>query len=140
MADWRTVICSATTSIPRPGCASVSECVISKTKWPGKTPAMTRVSRMLCGASAASAALLIRDRSGSAFVTIPGLQRTTSCCAAPGKRLCSIQRLDLHDPVVVITADPERHRARRVVDEHRGHVGGGRAQILHGSGGCRVDA
>src|ERR1700685_2946050 len=47
-----------------PGFTSFNPGYVLKTKWPGKTPATKRFSRRRCGASAASAALLIRDRSG----------------------------------------------------------------------------
>jgi len=48
------------------------------------------VSRMLCSAKLLrSGALLIRDRTKQVpvvTVTIPGPQRITACCAAPGIR------------------------------------------------------
>src|SRR5580692_5104047 len=52
----------------------------------------------------------------------------------------SVERLDLHDAMVVIAADPERHRRRRVVDSYRAHIGVGRHQILLGLAGLRVHA
>src|SRR4051812_26292346 len=33
-----------------------------------------------------------------------------------------VERLYFYEPVVVVAADPERHRSRRIVDEHRAHV------------------
>src|SRR5688572_3877107 len=45
------------------------------------------VSRMRCSAKLLrSGAPLLRDRPRTEFGTVPGLQRTTSCCAAPGTR------------------------------------------------------
>src|SRR5882672_2449884 len=51
----------------------------------------------------------------------------------------SVERLYLHDPVVVVAADPERHRRGRVVDEHRAHVGVGRHQVLHRVAGLGIE-
>src|SRR6476620_9609648 len=50
-----------------------------------------------------------------------------------------VERLHFHDPVVVVAADPERHRRRRIVDEHRAHVGVGRHQILHRMAGLGIE-
>src|SRR5690242_12561057 len=33
-----------------------------------------------------------------------------------------VERLHLYDSVVMVAADPERHRRRRIVDEHGAHV------------------
>ena len=41
--------------------------------------------------------------------------------------------------MIVIRADPERHRARRIIHEHRAHVGVARHQILHGRIGLRIE-
>src|SRR6185436_18845617 len=60
--------------------------------------------------------------------------------ADPKARRCrSVERLDLHDPVVVIAADPEGHRRRRVVDEHRAHVGVGGHHVLNGGVGLGIE-
>ena len=45
--------------------------------------------------------------------------------------LRSVERLHLHESVIVVAADPERHRRRRIIDEHRTHIGVGWHQILH---------
>ena len=50
-----------------------------------------------------------------------------------------VERLHFHDPVVVVAADPERHRRRRIVDEHRAHVGVGRHQVLHRLAGLGIE-
>src|SRR5690242_16484052 len=42
----------------------------------------------------------------------------------------SIQRFELDDRAAVIVADPERHRAGRVVDEHATDVGLARQQVV----------
>ena len=52
----------------------------------------------------------------------------------------SLQRLDLDQSVVVVGADPERHRRGAVVDRHRSHIGVGRHQKLCRRAGLRIDA
>src|SRR6516164_292384 len=50
-----------------------------------------------------------------------------------------IERLHFHQPVIMVAADPERHRRRRIVDEHRAHVGVGRHKILHRLAGLGIE-
>ena len=41
--------------------------------------------------------------------------------------------------MVVVTADPKRHRRGRIVDEYRAHVCVGRHQILHRLAGLGIE-
>src|SRR5690349_10276883 len=51
-----------------------------------------------------------------------------------------VERLHLYDSVVMVAADPERYRRRRIVDEHRAHVGVRRHQILNRTACPRIQA
>src|SRR6516164_1232525 len=53
--------------------------------------------------------------------------------------LKSVERLHLHEPVVVVAADPERHRSRRIVDEYRPHVRVGWHEVLHHGAGLWIE-
>ena len=39
----------------------------------------------------------------------------------------------------MVAADPERYRSRRIIDEHRTHVGIGRHQVLHHGAGLWIE-
>src|SRR5690242_5547147 len=51
----------------------------------------------------------------------------------------SVERFDLDEVGAVIAADPERHRRRRIVDEHAADVGGLWQQILHERPGLGIE-
>src|SRR5262245_21063660 len=63
----------------------------------------------------------------------PGVQNESLLSRSRARSVSrkSVERFHLHEPVVVIAADPERHRSRRIVDEYRPHVRVGWHEVLH---------
>src|SRR6266478_3910646 len=71
------------------------------------------------------------------LVAVPGLQRITWCCAAPGTRAL-VERLDLDDGGAVVAADPEHGPAAGFVDEDPPDVGALGQQILRDLAGLDI--
>src|SRR6185437_9968989 len=70
-------------------------------------------------------------------LTEPGPLTRSGAWLSP-LRCNSLERLDVHQRVIVVAADPDAHRRRRVVDKDRPHVGVRRHQILVGLPGLGI--
>ena len=89
--------------------------------------------------------MFMRERSDKAALLLQPLEHEAGDVPGVGRRgvgRCrgSVERLYLHEPVIVVAPDPERRRRRRLVDEHGAHVGVGRHQVLHCGSGLGIEA